>query len=116
MITLKNRQKNVCVFGVLEFKIGFFFASLATPRPTKRVIPTPRRPTSPGCWVFTPTGCPGQRNWSATTFRRDSWGERHRNAAKDSRACLITRKREYDSWCRARNTIMVFNPNPCLFF
>jgi len=63
----------------------------------------------PGCYVKTPTNCPKQ-SFSAPDYTRDTWGEANRNAAKDKNACLVTRKKEYDSWCGSSDTTMKFVP------
>merc|ERR1719247_1014938 len=36
---------------------------VATPGPAPAPVRTPDAPTSPGCWVFTPSGCPNQASY-----------------------------------------------------
>ena len=41
-------------------------------------------------------------------FIRDTWGEVHRNAKKDAKACLKRRKHEYNVWCGVADTQMFY--------
>jgi hypothetical protein len=59
-----------------------------------------------GCYVKTPSGCPGQSSFAAWHYTRDTWGEQHKNAANDQNACLHTRKSDYNHWCGAWDTVM----------
>ena len=65
----------------------------------------------PGCHVRIPGGCTRQKRHSygaayGSSWLRDTWGERHSNAKNDATACLVKRKRDYNSWCGVDDTEM----------
>ena len=64
----------------------------------------------PGCYVKSPSNCPKQSSFSAPDYKRDIWGEANMNAANDKNTCLVTRKKEFDSWCGSSDTKMKFVP------
>jgi hypothetical protein len=74
-----------------------------------QIVFNKRAPHAPGCWVKTPTGCPKQ-NWEAKEWTQDAWGEEHRNAAGDKDACVVTRKSDYNTWCGVTDVEVEFVP------
>eukprot|EP00994_Dinema_validum_P005704 NODE_388_length_1767_cov_95.692084_g285_i0.p1 GENE.NODE_388_length_1767_cov_95.692084_g285_i0~~NODE_388_length_1767_cov_95.692084_g285_i0.p1 ORF type:complete len:531 (+),score=90.42 NODE_388_length_1767_cov_95.692084_g285_i0:63-1655(+) len=65
----------------------------------KRVEP-PATPSGPpaSCWFSTPNGCRYKRGRAAGKWKRDTWGEKHRNAGYDMEACE-KRAKDYSRWC-----------------
>jgi len=68
-------------------------------------------PSTRGCWLLTPSGCPKQDYNPAKIWERDTWGEQQNNAAQDQHACLAIRKKAIDEWCGATDTQMKWNPS-----
>ena len=67
-----------------------------TSPPTQSPKPAPPRPTAPGCYVYTPSGCP-RKSFNAKTWHRDTWGENNRNADDNRNACVKTRLLDFNN-------------------
>eukprot|EP00927_Polykrikos_kofoidii_P066507 TRINITY_DN6209_c0_g1_i2.p1 TRINITY_DN6209_c0_g1~~TRINITY_DN6209_c0_g1_i2.p1 ORF type:complete len:143 (-),score=4.94 TRINITY_DN6209_c0_g1_i2:44-472(-) len=65
----------------------------------RKKVPSTSR-LKPGCYVLFPSGCKkhakfgGRNKWT-----RDKWGERHRNAARNKRQCMVVRRNNFQTWC-----------------
>ena len=76
-------------------------------------------PAEPGCWLWTPAGCPDLPSSLAPVWTRDVYGERYENAAVDATTCLGNRKGHFDAWCAeggggplGRGRARVHSPRP----
>lgn len=67
-----------------------------------------QQPTTPGCYVTFPSGCPNQV-MSAFVWKNDVWGESSKNAKYDQAACEVTRKGDFDEYCGS-GTVMKWLP------
>jgi hypothetical protein len=73
-------------------------------------------PTTGGCWVRTPTGCP-EEGFNARQWTWDTWA--NNNGHGYTRSDCMGRKSDFDSWCGANDahvatsdTEMFFVPHP----
>jgi len=69
----------------------------------------PTLPSTPGCWIFFPSGCPNQSSWAndkdLTQWKFDTWD----NAGSSKTRC-DRRPQEYNSWCGVSDALRVFIP------
>jgi len=66
----------------------------------------PALPKQTGCYVWLPTGCPSRSLSAQNEWKKDFWGEKHRNARLSTLACK-SRKFVFDQWCGVQNTVAV---------
>lgn len=85
--------------------------SVAEPEQQPKVeVQMPVPPTTPGCYMYTASGCPKQKfTPSPDAWRRDVWGEKNRGAGESESKCA-QRAKSYNSWCGATDYKHHFNP------
>ncbi|CAK0884287.1 unnamed protein product, partial [Prorocentrum cordatum] len=66
----------------------------------------PALPKHTGCYVWLPTGCPLRNLSVRSEWKRDVWGEEHKDAKSSTLACK-SRKFVFDHWCGVHNTVAV---------
>eukprot|EP00930_Biecheleria_cincta_P033118 TRINITY_DN22936_c0_g3_i1.p1 TRINITY_DN22936_c0_g3~~TRINITY_DN22936_c0_g3_i1.p1 ORF type:complete len:409 (-),score=22.28 TRINITY_DN22936_c0_g3_i1:81-1307(-) len=75
----------------------------------------PAVPSTPGCWVRSPNGCPNQQPslWVPTSsgWMQDEYGEQNLNAAGDRSVCEGRRRQDYNYWCGSSDTETYFVPS-----
>jgi len=72
------------------------------PMPAAMEAAHPEVPAEPGCYVFTPQGCPQNslfQKESTTRWVRDVYGEKHMGAGTDRAVCEGRGKSHYAPWC-----------------
>merc|ERR1719460_1261228 len=74
-------------------------ATILQPSSATTPTSTPQPPTTPGCWVWTPSGCSAQPAYNPQQWTRDTWGEENLGSGSDQGICLNQRKADYDAWC-----------------
>jgi len=78
-------------------------ATTNTTTMTTTMTTTPAVPSTPGCWVRAPSGCPSQpsASWVPTSggWMQDAYGEATFNAAGSRITCETTRRQNYNIWC-----------------
>lgn len=64
-------------------------------------------PTSPGCYMRFPSGCPKRSAFQNHIWQRDTWGEEHQAADSNEDVCM-GRKSSFDSWCGVTDVEVIF--------
>lgn len=68
-------------------------------------------PTTAGCWLRLPTGCPNLPSWKGSNlWSKDVFGEQSLGAGENSVVCLGSRKIQMDNLCGVSNTEMKHIP------
>ncbi|CAK0864251.1 unnamed protein product, partial [Prorocentrum cordatum] len=81
------------------------------PMPAAMEAAHPEVPAEPGCYVFTPQGCPQNslfQKESTTRWVRDVYGEKHMGAGTDRAVCEGRGKSHYAPWCGTPSVETVF--------
>jgi len=68
-------------------------------------VPIPKPPTSAGCYILGPSGCP--KNPGAFS-RSNHWYRDHHDSKNNQHTCLERRVRDWNSWCGVSNVEMHF--------
>jgi len=64
-------------------------------------------PDKPGCYVKLASGC-GSREFRAPRWRRDVYGEEHKQATEIVSACMEVRAKDFSRWCEVEDVQMKF--------
>jgi len=69
-------------------------------------VPMPPLPTTEGCWMLLPTGCPEQPQWLSppVSWFRDNWSEENQNTLEDAAKCEGRQQGQRD-WCGAQDIL-----------